>query len=127
MGMALAGLADSLYLTGESLSSQIPLYCPSQGILNCASVTSSSFSRFAGVPVASLGAVWFGLMALLFWANRESLNYALIPLWVMSAIGVSYLVFVELVVLHAICPYCTVAHALGLALVVPAVKVTLAD
>jgi len=126
VGLVLAsiGLVDALYLTAESLNPQIPLYCPSGGIVNCATLTSSAFSRFAGVPVAVLGATWFCLMVLIFAVNDESLNYALIPLWALAVVGVGYLVFTELFVVHAICPYCTLAHVLGISLIIPAAEIT---
>ena len=123
--LGLAGLIDSLYLSAESLSSQVPLYCPSGGIVNCVTVTSSEYSRFAGVPVAVLGASWFAVMLLLFALNRPAMNYALVPLWAIGMVFVGYLVFAELVLVHAICPYCTVAHALAVLMVWPAFKLGL--
>lgn len=125
--LGIAGLADSLYLAAESINPEIPLYCPSVGILNCAPVTTSSFSRFIGVPVAVIGLVWFVLMLAIISLDKPGLNYALIPLWVLSAVSVGYLVSVELFILHAICPYCTLAHILGLLMGVPAFKLALAD
>jgi uncharacterized membrane protein len=125
--VAVIGFVDALYLTAESLNTQIPLYCPSGGIVNCATVTSSTFSRFAGIPVAVLGATWFGLILLVFAINNESLNYALIPLWALAVVGDGYLIFIELFVVHAICPYCTLAHALGISLIIPAAKLVFAE
>lgn len=120
--LASVGFIDALYLTVESLYPQIPLYCPSSGFVNCAVITSSTYSRFAGVPVAILGAAWFGLVLMILALDRESLNYALIPLWALAMVGVGYLVFVEWFIIHAICPYCTFAHVLGISLIIPAAK-----
>ena len=127
LAIALAGLIDSLYLTADSLDARVPLYCPSAGIVNCATLTASTFSRLDGVPVAVLGATWFGLMVMVLAINHESLNYALIPLWAMGVVGVGYLVFTELFVVNAICPYCTLAHVLGISLIIPAAKLVFAD
>ena len=123
--LALVGLVDGIYLTVDSLNPQVPLYCPSGGIINCATLTSSAYSRFGGVPVAILGATWFALVLVIIALNRPSLNYALIPLWVVAVVFAGYLIFTELFVIHAICPYCTLAHVLGIALVVPIAKLVL--
>lgn len=123
--MALAGLVDGLYLTVDSFYPQVPLYCPSGDIINCATLTTSVYSRFAGVPVSILGAAWFAVVLVVIALNRPILNYALIPLWAVGAVFAGYLIFTELFVLHAICPYCTLAHVLGIALVVPVAKLVL--
>ena len=127
LALAAAGLVDALYLTAESLSPQIPLYCPPEGFVSCVTITSSTFSRFAGVPVAVFGAVWFGLVLAIFAVDREGLNYGLIPLWGLAAVGAAYLIFVELFIIHAICPYCTLAHVLGLAVIVPGAKLVFGE
>ena len=125
LAMALVGLIDGIYLTVDSLNPQVPLYCPSGGIINCVTLTSSAYSRFGGIPVAILGATWFALVLVIIALNRPSLNYALIPLWAIAVVFAGYLIFTELFVLHAICPYCTLAHVLGITLVVPIAKLLL--
>jgi uncharacterized membrane protein len=125
IGLAGLGLADSSYLLAEFLSGQFTLYCPSIGIVNCAAVTSSEYSRFLGVPVALLAVIWFITMASLFVINSASLNHLLIPLWVVGVVFAGYLIFVEFFLLHAICPYCTVAHATGMVLGAPSIKLML--
>ncbi len=121
------GIIDSVYLASEAINPQIPLYCPTVGILNCGAVTSSTYSRFAGVPVAFLGLGWFVIMVAIIVVNKPALNYALIPLWLLGTVGVGYLVFVEEFVLHAICPYCTLAHIVGLLMGAPAFKLALTE
>ncbi len=122
-----AGLADAVYLASESLNPQIPLYCPAVGLVNCGYVTSSTYSRFAGVPVAVLGVGWFALMFALVALDRPGPNYALIPLWLLGVVSVGYLASIEAFVVHSICPYCTFAHVAGLLMGVPAFKLALAD
>jgi uncharacterized membrane protein len=127
IGLAGVGLADSSYLLAEFLSGQVALYsCPNIGVVNCAAVTSSGYSRFLGVPVALLAVIWFITMASLFVINSASLNPLLTPLWVVGVVFAGYLIFVELFLLHAICPYCTLAHATGMVLGAPSIKLMLA-
>ena len=125
--LGLVGIIDGVYLAIESINPKIPLYCPSFGIVNCGTVTSSTFSRFAGVPVAFLGLGWFVVMVAVIAVNKPTLNYALIPLWLLGLVGVGYLVFIEQFALHAICPYCTLAHIMGLLMGAPAFKLALAE
>ncbi len=126
IGLAGAGVADSLYLLAEALNAQVTLYCPTIGIVNCVAVTSSEYSRFLGVPVALLAVFWFITMMSLFIINSGSLNHLLLPLWVVGLVFVGYLIFVELFLLHAICPYCTLAHAAGILLGAPSIRLALA-
>ena len=45
----------------------LPLYCPEGGVVNCVQVTTSVLSVVAGIPIAVAGLVWFiGLVALVF-------------------------------------------------------------
>ena len=127
LALGLVGIVDGIYLASESINPNVPLICPSFGILNCGAVTSSTFSRFAGIPVAFLGLGWFVIMVGIIAVNKPTLNYALIPLWLLGVVGVGYLVFIEQFVLHAICPYCTLAHILGLVMGAPAFKLALAE
>jgi uncharacterized membrane protein len=60
-----AGLAVSAYLTAEHYSGSTVLACPENAPLNCAKVTTSAWSRLAGVPVAVLGRACFAAMTLL--------------------------------------------------------------
>src|SRR6478672_11845602 len=49
------GLAISSYLTVEHYSGSTALACPENAAINCAKVTTSSWSRLGGIPVAVLG------------------------------------------------------------------------
>ena len=125
IAVSAVALVDAIYLLIESLDASFPLYCPSSGAINCALVTSSAYSRFAGIPVALLGVLFFVAMLILMWVNNPSLNYLLVPLWAIGAIFVGYLVYAEVFALHTICLYCTFDHIAAVLLVVPAVKLAL--
>jgi uncharacterized membrane protein len=117
------GIADSLYLTYEELNPQIPIYCPSSGIINCGYVTTSSYSHFFGIPVAIMGLAWFVVMTGLYLLPKDSaLEVLIIPVWVVGVLFVVYLASTELFILNSICPYCTLAHVLGIAMGIPALK-----
>jgi uncharacterized membrane protein len=113
---SMAGLGVSLYLTIVHYSA-IPLVCTTSGAVNCEVVLSSGYAVIAGsaLPTAAAGIVWFlvsGALAIGQWTGRSSrLITRLQVAW--SALGlltVLFLVFVEIVILGAICLWCTAAH-----------------
>jgi uncharacterized membrane protein len=123
LACAVAGLAVSAYLTLEHYSRSALLACPENAAINCAKVTTSAWSRLAGVPVAVLGLVYFATMTLLVvpaaWRHR-----ALDPVRVAGATAgmamVIYLIWAELLRVDAICLWCTTVHvcAFGLFLAI---------
>jgi uncharacterized membrane protein len=125
VAMALAGLAISAYLTTVHYA-HVPLLCSAGGIVNCAQVTTSAYSVVPGtqVPITIPGMLWFlvsGSLAGVAWRMQARTGVAPARLslaqagW--GAIGlltVLYLVYVEIVRLHAICEWCTAVHVLTL-------------
>lgn len=119
--LCLAGLGASAYLTYEHYSSSTTLACPDTGVVNCLKVTTSSYAKLFGVPVALLGLLFFvGMVVLCLpaawrsgnpWPGR--LRLAAVSL---GAVFVIYLVWAELFRIDAICLWCTGVHAVTLAL-----------
>lgn len=72
--LSVAALAIASYLTAAHFSGSSTLACPDTGIVNCALVTTSSWSAIAGVPLALLGLVWAVAMTglTLPWAWRSA-------------------------------------------------------
>ena len=119
---SLAGLLVSAYLTAVHYTG-VPLVCSTAGAVNCELVLSSPYAVIAGttIPTSAAGIVWFLVSSVptgLRWVGAETPVVARLQL-VWSAIGlvtVVGLVFVEIVVVGAICIWCSVAHALVLAI-----------
>jgi uncharacterized membrane protein len=120
--MGLAGLGVSAYLTIVHYTS-VPLVCSTSGAINCEQVLSSPYAVIVGttLPTSAAGMLWFAVtasLAALRLAGPGSPVVARLQLaW--SAIGlvtVVGLVFIEIVVLGAICIWCTAAHTLVLAI-----------
>ena len=114
---------DASYLTYAHYSSPKVLYCTIGGIVNCGAVTTSTYSRFLGMPVAVLGLAWAAAMLVLCiptaWraGNRWVARLRLLG----SVAGVAmvfWLVYAELFKLGLICLYCTFVHILTIALFV---------
>ena len=113
--LCLVGLAVSVYLTFEHFSSSSSLVCPESATVNCVKVTTSSYSKLLGMPVAVLGLLFFiGLTPLCLpvawraaspWPNRLRLGGLTV-----GVVFVVYLVWAELFPIGAICLWCTAVH-----------------
>jgi uncharacterized membrane protein len=111
--VSLAGLGIATYLTVEHYNSSVTLACPETGAINCAKVTTSSWSHLGPIPVAVLGLLFFTTMTLLCsppaWRRRilDPIRVAGVAVGVTSAL---YLIWVELFRVDAICLWCTGVH-----------------
>lgn len=119
--VSLLGLLAAAYLTFEHFTSSTTLACPETGVVNCAKVTTSTYSTAFGIPVAVLGLVFFvGMVALCLPAvwRRDSQVVRLGRLGAVSigAVFVLYLLWAELFKINAICLWCTAVHVLTLVL-----------
>jgi uncharacterized membrane protein len=129
LALSLAAVGIASYLTFTHYADPAALACPDSGVVNCALVTTSSWSVLLGVPVAVLGLVWAVAMAALTtpWAWRAEPPWVAATRFALAGAGaamVVYLVYVELFRVGAVCLWCTAVHltALGLFGVVLAVR-----
>jgi uncharacterized membrane protein len=118
--LCLCGVGAAGYLTYEHFTGSKTLACHDTGTVNCLKVTTSTYSTFAGVPVALGGLIFFVVMAVLCSPKAWSLSSGAIPLLgrirlVASGVGVLsvfYLVWAELFRIDAICLWCTGVHVI---------------
>lgn len=113
--LSLVGLGLSIYLTVAHYTTPTLLACPETGLINCAKVTTSSYSEILGIPVALLGLLYFVAMVPLQlpavwrlpwpWLSRLRLALA-----TTGIVMILWLIYVELYRLDAICLYCTAVH-----------------
>jgi uncharacterized membrane protein len=109
---AVAGLCVSVYLAWIKLANATAACA---GIGDCESVNNSSYAVVGGIPIALLGAASY-LVILALWAAAR-LRPALEEMSRLAVFGVSlagtlysvYLTYIEVFVLHAVCPYCVVS------------------
>jgi uncharacterized membrane protein len=123
---AVLGLLDAAYLTYEHLTASTTLACSDSGIVNCAKVTTSSYSSVVGIPVAFLGLAYFIVMAVLcapalFRSGHRQIGLLRIAAAAAGVLMVLYLVWAELFALDAICLWCTGVHVLTFMLFVAVV------
>ena len=121
--MALAGTAVSLYLTIAHYGDPDLLVCSDTGTVNCSAVTSSDASLLLGIPVALLGLLWFLAVTVLClpiaWRAANRLVHQARMAALVAGMGfVLWLIYAELIIVGAICLWCTVAHVLAFGLFV---------
>ncbi len=112
--LSLVGVAVTAYLTVLHYVAAVPLICVGQGgLINCADVLSSPESVVLGVPVATWGLAWFVALTVGTWlsSRRPAIRPWLTGWALAGAVVVVYLVYVEFDVLHAVCMWCSVLHA----------------
>ncbi len=107
--LSVVGLAVALYLVFIKFF-PTSTFCISAG--GCETVNTSVYSEIYGVPIAALGALAYAFLAvLLLLETRVALVEEWGPLVVFGTalagvIYSAYLTYIEVAVLHAICPYC---------------------
>jgi uncharacterized membrane protein len=117
--LSLVGVGIALYLTSVHYE-HVPLLCSAQGFVDCQRVTSSAYSVVPGtsLPITVPGLGWAVVSAVLAIVGlRTRSNYRRVVLaqciWsLLALITVLYLVYVELVLLHTICAWCTGLHVI---------------
>jgi len=119
--VALAGLADAIYLTVQHLTGQ-SVRCTV--ISGCSEVLSSPYSSFNGVPLALIGAAaYFAAFSL---ATLAAFGYPLVGKLLLILVGLMFLTTLWLIYLQAIvighfCQFCLLSAAVTTILTVLAV------
>ena len=122
-GIAIAGVAVAAYLTIAHFTTPDVLACSGSGFVDCATVTTSAQSTFVGIPVAVIGLGWFVAMAALCspaaWRTRSrSIGLLRFALALLGMGFVLWLIYAELIIIRALCIWCTVIHVLTFSLFV---------
>jgi uncharacterized membrane protein len=111
LGMLVAGYLTWLHWSGSRA------LCA--GVGDCETVQNSPYAEVAGIPVALLGlgmyAALFGLALYRRRAHPEVLPALGLAIFGISLAGVlysAYLTYIELAVIHAICPWCVTSAVL---------------
>jgi uncharacterized membrane protein len=112
---SLLGALDATYLSYIKLA-HVQAVC--RGVGDCETVNSSVYSEIYGIPIAILGlAAYVAVAALLILEPRLPAlqDYAPLAVFGLALTGTlysAYLTYVELFVIHAVCPYCVTSALL---------------
>jgi len=119
---AFLGLLDALYLLVIKLTEE-PAFCI-QGIGDCWTVNTSKYSEIYGIPISLFGAVAFlAIVLILNLENRIKFlaKYGTLVFFGIALTGTiysAYLTYLEVWVIHAICPFCIISALLMLILLI---------
>lgn len=117
--LSLVGAGIAVYLTAVHYENA-PLICSTRGLIDCSRVLSSPYSVVPGttVPITVPGLAWCAVSAVLAIVGlrllppqiRHRIQLAQFAWSLVGMLTVLYLVYVELVLLHTICAWCTGLH-----------------
>jgi len=119
--LALAGAADSAYLASLKFTGAVAA-CANIG--DCEAVNNSKYAEIGGIPLALLGLLaylailGFLILELRYPDWKEALHFGVFGLTLAGTIYSAYLTYIEIAVLHAICPYCVISAVVMLLLFV---------
>jgi uncharacterized membrane protein len=123
--MSFLGFVDAFYLSWVKIQ-HTELFCG--GSTNCATVNSSSYAYLFGIPIALLGLLTYLVIIIILIMGKQKVyneDFVVFALFGITLIGVifsAYLTYVEIYVIHAICPYCMVSAIIMLILFVMAIS-----
>lgn len=116
--LAIAGLADSVYLTVHHFTAE-PVPCSL--VEGCETVLTSSYAEIAGIPLAAFGAlayfIAFSLSILTVFGNRSMWMLFGIQSFIMATVSV-YLIYLQGFVIGAFCQFCLISAATSISLLI---------
>ena len=113
IALALLGLAVSIYMTMFKLTDNESM-CIGNG--GCSKVNSSVYAEVYGIPVAVFGIGGYAVIAaLLFMEDRNQFleqngTMVVFGLALIGFLFTLYLIYVELALIHALCPFCVTSQ-----------------
>ena len=114
--LSILGLIDAIYLALIKFLAK-PEMCL-EGVGDCWSVNTSPYSTIYGIPVSIFGAMAYIVLIAIMIFELKNLKYQ--DILIKLAFGITtagflfslYLTYLELFVIHAICPFCVVSALL---------------
>ena len=120
LAVAAAGIGLAIYVTIDYLTQNFNS-CNINQVFNCGGVYQSGHTSLFGIPFYLMGLVWFptlfavGLVTSRFGENPVN-GEILLPVLMVGNIFTAYLWYLELGVIHIICPLCVSLYAVNYAL-----------
>lgn len=119
VGLAVGGAAIAGYLTYVHYAHASPL-CTTGG---CEIVQDSRYAELLGLPVAALGLACYLVIAAAILVDTEAARVAASALTLAGAVFSAYLLYVQLVIIDAVCLWCVASDAVfGLLLALTVVR-----
>ena len=124
------GLIVAIYAGLETLDPSLRSSCTISSFFSCSAVDASGRTTTLGIPDAVIGIAGFVLIlaaAQIAERHKRDLRFFYVLLFLTTG-GVafaSYFAYIELAVIHALCPVCTTAYIFGVLVWVGAIALTL--
>ncbi len=118
IALAITGIGISLYLTYTKLTFS-PIICK---FGDCDLVQRSEYANFYGIPIAFLGVFYYLILTVLIWYKDLDTKYIkfmdnALMFWVIWGVVFStYLTYLEIYVIKAICMWCVFSYIVVLKL-----------
>jgi uncharacterized membrane protein len=130
--LAASGIPDAFYHAYDEITSYSApgSSCNINVLVSCTRVFQSGHTKFLGVSLWVYGVAWFPLiLAMGMWfGSRGGLNGTyVLPTLMVGNLFTLYLWYLELDVIHAICPVCVSLYVLNYAMTVTAFAIALRD
>ena len=115
IALTILGLLVALYMTVYKITNNAAMCVGSSG---CSEVNASRYSEINGIPVALLGVIGYAaILALLFLEQRPGIfqQNGTMMFFGISLLGflfTLYLIYVEVALIKAYCPFCLASQAL---------------
>ena len=120
IALSIIGLLDAAYLTYIKVVEDG--VCAVSG--GCQIVNTSQYASLGGIPIAAIGGAAYLVMLVVLLLEERSEFFALngsLIVFGLSLVGVLYsvyLTYLELYVIHAICPFCVISAVVLVAMLV---------
>jgi uncharacterized membrane protein len=129
--LAAVGIADAVYHAYDEITSYSApgTECHINSFVTCIGVFQSGYTKFLGISLWVYGVVWFPLILAtgVWFAKRQGgLNGGImLPILMVGNLFTLYLWYLELGVIHAVCPVCVSLYVLNYAMTGIAIVVAL--
>jgi uncharacterized membrane protein len=113
LALAILGVLVSVYMTIYKLTEN-PNMCLGNG--GCSTVNSSRYASIYGIPVALVGVGGYLVILALLWLEgrnsflAENGTLVIFGLALLGFLFTLYLIYVELALIHALCPFCVTSQ-----------------
>ncbi len=120
VGLSILGIGVAIYEAYDYLTQNFN-GCNFNSYVSCGTVATSGYTSLDGVPFYVMGLVWFPLVLVLVLAlsrlGKQPVDgIILLPFLMIGNIFTIYLWYLELGVIHAICPVCVSLYVINYAL-----------
>ena len=113
VALAILGLLVSIYMTVYKVTSNDNM-CLGSG--DCSTVNASRYSEVYGIPVALIGVLGYAAIIGIHWLERkngffkQNGSMILFGIALLGFFFTLWLIYVEVAVLHALCPFCVTSQ-----------------